>query len=408
LADYSAGLAAYESGDFQTAHREWLPLAAAGDAQAQYRLGILYWKGLGVPKDLAQAAEWLGKAAGQGNAEAQASLALVQKEIGQEPSIPSEAAPAGEGAATSAPAENWQPVKMDCREMEPARGQQIVLTGFSVRLPSNPNWCIFGRDAANLAISTNTLFGKTLTQPPPVEEVRHSLTVLASFVEGGDSPVRTLAELRAVAVVMASAGPRFTVLRSTLTPIKHAGADCVRIVSLQEERNPLSPTGVFTLEVPETLVCLHPGIAGAIVTIGYSERYAKGYEPQPRLVEALKPELDAIMQSLAFQSKPPAPAEDKRRLAVNWDGFDGALAGEITYRHGERGGNLQIALPDLQTVCAGSYTAIDQTRGSWEVACPDGLTASGEYDGFGTGRGAQGQGIDSRGQRVRFMVGPTE
>ncbi|GEM_PF-7106521 len=49
--------------------------AKAGDAKAQCELGLRYSDGKGVPKDLAQAADWYRKAAEQGLAEAQSKLA---------------------------------------------------------------------------------------------------------------------------------------------------------------------------------------------------------------------------------------------------------------------------------------------------------------------------------------------
>ena len=48
--------------------------AEKGEANAQYRLGSLYYHGQGVPRDLKQAAEWYKKAAEQGNTPAQAAL----------------------------------------------------------------------------------------------------------------------------------------------------------------------------------------------------------------------------------------------------------------------------------------------------------------------------------------------
>jgi TPR repeat protein len=48
--------------------------ANAGDASAQFNLGLLYFKGEGVPKDDTQAAIWYRKAAEQGNANAQHNL----------------------------------------------------------------------------------------------------------------------------------------------------------------------------------------------------------------------------------------------------------------------------------------------------------------------------------------------
>jgi TPR repeat protein len=50
-ADFQKGLTAAQSGDFATALREWTPLAKQGNAGAQYNLGVMYDKGLGVPQD---------------------------------------------------------------------------------------------------------------------------------------------------------------------------------------------------------------------------------------------------------------------------------------------------------------------------------------------------------------------
>ncbi|MFZ3063902.1 MAG: tetratricopeptide repeat-containing serine protease family protein [Nitrospirota bacterium] len=48
--------------------------ADSGNAEAQYKLGVMYEKGEGVPKDDAKAVEWYQKAAAQGNADAQFNL----------------------------------------------------------------------------------------------------------------------------------------------------------------------------------------------------------------------------------------------------------------------------------------------------------------------------------------------
>ena len=73
-ADFQAGMDAYRHGDYARALREWRPLAEQGDADAQYRLGVLYANGYGVPKDYVQAGQWYEKAAAQGLADAQFNL----------------------------------------------------------------------------------------------------------------------------------------------------------------------------------------------------------------------------------------------------------------------------------------------------------------------------------------------
>jgi len=69
--------------DYQKAYALLLPLANAGEAEAQYRLAGLYRAGRGVEANLSTAAAWLEKAAQQGHARAQHGLAtMLQKGTG--------------------------------------------------------------------------------------------------------------------------------------------------------------------------------------------------------------------------------------------------------------------------------------------------------------------------------------
>ncbi|MEE9140474.1 MAG: tetratricopeptide repeat protein [Alphaproteobacteria bacterium] len=73
-ADFDAGIAAYERGDYITAYREFRPLAIQGVGSAQYNLGLMYRDGAGVVKDYVEAVTWFRRAADQGIAEAQNKL----------------------------------------------------------------------------------------------------------------------------------------------------------------------------------------------------------------------------------------------------------------------------------------------------------------------------------------------
>ena len=75
--DFQKGYAAAQAGDFATALQEWTPLAEQGDASAQYNLGVIYGKGLGVPQDYAEAVRWYRLAADQGDADAQNNLGYM-------------------------------------------------------------------------------------------------------------------------------------------------------------------------------------------------------------------------------------------------------------------------------------------------------------------------------------------
>jgi TPR repeat protein len=77
LADFKAGLEAFDRNDFTTAYNEWLPIAQNGDANAQFNIGLLYAMGKGVSQDAAKAAEWYRKAAEQGVAAAEYNLGVM-------------------------------------------------------------------------------------------------------------------------------------------------------------------------------------------------------------------------------------------------------------------------------------------------------------------------------------------
>ncbi|MEO8740693.1 MAG: tetratricopeptide repeat protein [Casimicrobiaceae bacterium] len=77
IAGLNEGIDAVIKGDYATALKELRPLAAHGNAEAQYRLGRMYEFGRGVPKDMAQALAWLRKSAAGGNANAQQELGVM-------------------------------------------------------------------------------------------------------------------------------------------------------------------------------------------------------------------------------------------------------------------------------------------------------------------------------------------
>ena len=76
-ADFAAGRAAYDAGDYATALREWRPLAEQGHANAQYNLGLMYRDGEGAPQDNAEAMKWFRLAANHGEASAQLNLGVM-------------------------------------------------------------------------------------------------------------------------------------------------------------------------------------------------------------------------------------------------------------------------------------------------------------------------------------------
>ena len=76
-ADFKAGGDAYMKGDYETAFKEFLPLAKDKDHRAMYALGSMYAAGHGVPMDLQEALRWFRKAAVYGRPDAQYKIGLM-------------------------------------------------------------------------------------------------------------------------------------------------------------------------------------------------------------------------------------------------------------------------------------------------------------------------------------------
>ena len=79
-ADFDKGLAAYKSGDYATALREWRPLAEQGHVSAQIYLGWMYENGQGVTQDSKTALKWYRLVAEQGYASAQYNLGRMYED----------------------------------------------------------------------------------------------------------------------------------------------------------------------------------------------------------------------------------------------------------------------------------------------------------------------------------------
>jgi uncharacterized protein len=73
--------AAIKRRDYATAVRLIRPLAEQGNANAQYKLGVFYDNGLGVPQDKVSAYMWLNLSASQGREGAAAFRDLIARRM---------------------------------------------------------------------------------------------------------------------------------------------------------------------------------------------------------------------------------------------------------------------------------------------------------------------------------------
>lgn len=74
------GFAAYNAGRYEEAYAQWLPMANAGDAAAQYNMGLLWQQGLSIhtPRNADRTGEYFFLSARQGFVQAMAPLADYQ------------------------------------------------------------------------------------------------------------------------------------------------------------------------------------------------------------------------------------------------------------------------------------------------------------------------------------------
>ena len=81
MSSYQEGYDAYNRRDYDTALKEFRPLAEQGFASSQFNLGVMYNNGQGVPQDYIQAHMWANLAAAVATGEDQKRRAKLRDEI---------------------------------------------------------------------------------------------------------------------------------------------------------------------------------------------------------------------------------------------------------------------------------------------------------------------------------------
>lgn len=77
IANFEAGIAAYQANDLPLAYKEFLAASEKGHADSQFNLGLMYEQGIGVGKDEKEAVRWYGESATQGNSAAQFNMGVL-------------------------------------------------------------------------------------------------------------------------------------------------------------------------------------------------------------------------------------------------------------------------------------------------------------------------------------------
>lgn len=83
------GKQSYQAQDYRQAFLRLLPVAKAGNPDAQYAIAYMYYYGQGVVEDRKKASKWMKRAAAQNQADAIEGLKLIQH-LPKSPYQPSE------------------------------------------------------------------------------------------------------------------------------------------------------------------------------------------------------------------------------------------------------------------------------------------------------------------------------
>lgn len=103
---FKQGRDAYLSGDYSEAFERLITEADAGNPDAQYTIGYMYYEGLGVSRDEERALGWIRRAADNGSRKALDALGELASMGGNRPGSrpkPAEASPEGDQPAPADP-----------------------------------------------------------------------------------------------------------------------------------------------------------------------------------------------------------------------------------------------------------------------------------------------------------------
>lgn len=119
--------------------------------------------------------------------------------------------------------------------------------------------------------------------------------------------------------------------------------------------------------------------------------------------EPADPEWSNVRRGYSVTREQAKTAVDVRPIEIKWDGHQRSLKGSLHYRSSLRRYDLTLSIPDV-TYCEGTA---EFTRKTWSMKCKNGVTASGTFRPLGTNKGSIGEGVDNKGNRIEFRVGPS-
>ena len=93
----------------------------------------------------------------------------------------------------------------------------------------------------------------------------------------------------------------------------------------------------------------------------------------------------------------------KRSIAMSWEGYSNLIAGTIEFNEVDYKGILDLALPNNDGNCEGTYSLQKGGKGTWQIACSNNLGAAGTLKWNKNGS-VTGKGRDHKDNKVKFTV----
>lgn len=93
-----------------------------------------------------------------------------------------------------------------------------------------------------------------------------------------------------------------------------------------------------------------------------------------------------------------------RAVLVVWEGHTNPLRGTVEFNESMTTARVSLNVAGSNEKCLGVSTLQGRQDGTWAISCDNGTTATGKWQGIGTGRGSIGEGLDNQGKKVSFVV----
>ena len=96
-------------------------------------------------------------------------------------------------------------------------------------------------------------------------------------------------------------------------------------------------------------------------------------------------------------------SQGERSIALSWSGYQDLIAGTVKFNEKDYKGTLNLALPNNDGTCDGTYSLQEGGMGTWQIACTNKMGAAGTLKWTEDGS-VTGSGLDHNDKKVKFTV----